>query len=117
MKSFFHKAITCMIKPYLKYFIRIKETLKNRIAFYKSKIFPYFLESNIRKSLKTITSKHKSKKMIIIITINKSKKLTIIIAKMKHSKAFLIKFGWMEIIFKDIGMIENEEKQKYDIFY
>jgi hypothetical protein len=33
-----------MIKPYPKYFIRIKETLKNRIVFYKSKIFPYFVE-------------------------------------------------------------------------
>jgi hypothetical protein len=55
--------------------------------------------------------------MIIIITVNKLKKLIIITVKTKHFKAFSIKFGWMEIIFKDIGMIKNEEKQKYDIFY
>jgi hypothetical protein len=82
-----------MIKPYLKYFIRIKETLQNRMGFYKSKIFLYFVELNISKSLNTITNKHKYKKLIIIITVNKLKRLIIITVKMKHSKAFSIKFG------------------------
>lgn len=80
-----------MTRPYLKYFIKTKETSKGKICSNKSNILTYNLDTNFSITKTGI--------------INPNSKKIITLTGRKVFKAFFTRFGWMEIPFKSIGMM------------